>query len=83
MQKLETRNGTLVFVEVPENATYNNHLQAHEKEFTYKIPKKTVSILLDFHPLILGEVTKKEIPFDCKLELTEGNKFVVLKEKTK
>ncbi len=95
MQKLETRNGTLVFIEVPENN--EKDLDFFLYPWEYK-PKDAYEIL--------GEVTKVDVTFDCEpyvstinspsvqdkwyflsllrhegIELKEGFKFIVLKEK--
>ena len=110
MQNLETRNGTLVFVEVPENC---HQYEYREKEsmplclmvgyYSGSVPRQ----ILCHYPIILpncenryellGEVTKEGITFDCEpyesaltlqsemsieaIELREGFKFIVLKEK--
>lgn len=109
MQKLETRNATLLFFEVPEIALpYTKGLFIHSLEWLDKggtlenYPFSELDKCKEYE--IVGEVTKKEITFDCKqylttnhdraeytfrawmewcdIYLTEGNKFVVLKEKT-
>lgn len=121
MQKLETRNGALVFVEVPENSKYRYEYQFDCPNILYSYIDgewfgNGVAHLLDRTSIddkeyeILGEVTKEGITFDIAefgfvgelikasipythedlfryylwdngIELREGYKFIVLKEK--
>jgi hypothetical protein len=116
MQKLETRNGTLLFVEVPENIS---KIQPQVFRWSYiwwgfyggnvaNYPFGELDRCKDYE--ILGEVTKDAITFDIAqfgfsgelekasivythedlfryylwdqgIHLTEGKKFIVLKEK--
>lgn len=117
MQKLETRNGTLLFVEVPERLNdFCVRNQNKTNTQCLSLSSRT-NILLTWKKIlpkgnwgILGEVTKEGISFDVGdfgfngelekasisythedlfryfmwdngIEITEGNKFIVLKEK--
>ena len=114
MQKLETINGTLVFVEVPENCPEYHYKEKESMPLVLMVGYISNGLTV-FSPRILpncdngydilGEVTKERITFDCSeitpldeiipdskekfrnlmevrgIELREGFKFIVLKDK--